>query len=110
MRSAEGQAILPVAVKNGPFWEPTGAEPLANPRKWATLGVTLSQSDVSELGGTVTRFEEYGGFQISAPPGQYAICYWQQRIGGGVSGCSDLELPREENSLHSRARRSASPF
>lgn len=88
-------AILPIAVMDGPFWELTGAEPLADPREWATLGKTLSQSDVSGLGGTVTRIEEDGDFRITAPPGEYAICYWQQRIGGGVSGCSDLELPRE---------------
>lgn len=90
-----GLAILPIAVMDGPLWELTGAEPLANPREWATLGMTLSQSDVSELGGTVTRIEEDGDFRITAPSGEYAICYWQQRIGGEASGCADLALPRE---------------
>ena len=59
------------------------------------MGATLSESDVSELGGTVTPVEEDGDFRITAPPGKYAVCYWADGIGGGVAGCSDLELPRE---------------
>lgn len=90
-----GLAILPIAVMDGPFWELTGAEPIADPQEWAYLGATLSESDVSELGGTVTPIEKGGDFRITAPPGQYAICYWSDGIGGVVTGCSDLELPRE---------------
>jgi hypothetical protein len=90
-----GLAILPIAVMDRPFWELTGAEPIADPQEWVSVGGTLSESDVSELGGTVTPIEEDGDFRITAQPGEYAICYWLQRIGGGVSGCSELELPRE---------------
>lgn len=43
----------------------------------------------------MTPIEEDGDFRITAPPGEYAICYWPQRNGGGVSGCADLELPSE---------------
>lgn len=90
-----GLAILPIAVMDGPFWELTGEEPVADPQEWAFVGGTLSESDVSELGGTVAPIEEDGDFRITAPPGEYAVCYWMQRVGGGVSGCSDFELPRE---------------
>jgi hypothetical protein len=90
-----GLAILPIAVMDGPFWELIGLEPITDPRQWSFLGATLSESDVSELGGTVTHIEEDGDFRITDPPGEYAICYWPQGIGGGVGGCSDLELPRE---------------
>jgi len=90
-----GLTILPIAVMEGPFWELTGAEPLADPQEWAYLVVTLSESDVSELGGTVTPIEEDGDFRITAQPGEYAVCYWLDDIGGRVTGCSGLELPRE---------------
>lgn len=93
--SGGGLAILPIAVMNGPFWELTGAEPLADPQAWAGLIVSLSESDVAELGGTVALIDEDGDFRITAPLGEYAICYWSQRIGNRISGCSDLELPHE---------------
>ena len=80
---------------DGPFWELTGAEPLADPQEWAGLVVQLSEPDVSELGGAVTPIEGDGDFRITAQPGEYAVCYWSQRIGGAVWGCADLELPRE---------------
>jgi hypothetical protein len=90
-----GLAILPIAVMDGPFWELTGAEPIADAQEWVSVVGTLSESDVSELRGTVAPIEEDGEFRITAQPGEYAICYWLQRIGGGVSGCAELELPRE---------------
>lgn len=97
-----GLAIFPIAVMDGPFWELTGAEPIADPQQWAFLGATLSASDVSELGGTVTSIDEDGDFRITSPPGEYAICYWPDGIGGEVWGCSDLELPREGELAASR--------
>jgi hypothetical protein len=90
-----GLAILPIAIMDELFWELTGEEPVADPQEWVSVVGTLSESDVSELGGTVAPIEEDGDFRITAPPGEYAICYWMQRIGGRVSGCADLELPRE---------------
>lgn len=90
-----GLAVLPIAVMDGPFWELTGAEPLAEPPAWADLIVPLSESDVAELGGTVTLIEENGDFRITAQPGEYAICYWAQRIGSRTWGCAGLELPPE---------------
>lgn len=48
--SGGGLAILPIAVMDGPFWELTGTEPLADPQEWSFMGATLSESDVSELG------------------------------------------------------------
>lgn len=88
-----GLAILPIEVMEGPFWEVTGAQPIADPQEWNYLGGRLSESDVSQLGGMVTPIEEDGDFRITAPPGEYAVCYWLQRIGGEISGCSRLELP-----------------
>jgi len=57
---------------DGPFWELTGAEPVADPHAWAGLVVPLSEADVSELGGTVTSIDENGDFRITARPGKYA--------------------------------------
>jgi hypothetical protein len=90
-----GLAVLPIIVMDGLFWELTGAEPLADPPAGAGLIVPLSESDVSELGGMVTPIADDGEFRITAQPGEYAICYWSVKSGGRVSGCSDLELPRE---------------
>lgn len=90
-----GLAVLPIAVMDGPFWELTGTEPIAEPSPWAYSVATLSESDVSELGGTVSAIEEDGDFRITAPPGEYVVCYWMHRVGGGLDGCSELELPRE---------------
>lgn len=90
-----GLAVLPIEVMDGSFWELTGEEPISDSQQWVSVVGTLSESDVSEVGGTVSPIEEDGDFRITAPPGEYAVCYWMQRIGGGVSGCSELELPRE---------------
>jgi len=57
---------------------------------------TVRQNSLGEMFvGAVAAIEEDGHFRITAAPGEYAVCYWLQRIGGGVSGCADLELPRE---------------
>ncbi|HYI32693.1 MAG TPA: hypothetical protein VEX88_04440 [Glaciibacter sp.] len=93
--SGGGLAILPIAVMDGPFWELTGVEPLADPQEWAELVVPLSKSDVSELGGTVTPIDEDGDFRVTVQPGEYAVCYWPGEIGRRVNGCADLEVPRE---------------
>jgi len=89
-----GLAIVPIAVMDRAFWELTGSEPIDDPQEWDVLGVTLTEADVSELFGTITPIEDDGDFRIIAEPGEYAICYWPQRIGGGVWGCSELEIPR----------------
>lgn len=86
-------AILPVDVMEGPFWALTGAEPTDDPEEWRYLVGALSESDVFELGGTVASIEEDGDFRVTAPPGEYAVCYWLPRSRDRVSGCSHLELP-----------------
>ncbi|MBM7829729.1 hypothetical protein JOE59_000434 [Agromyces cerinus] len=90
-----GLAVLPIEVMDGPFWEVTGEEPITDPDQWGNVATKLSEADVSQLGGTTSLIEEDGDFRIIASPGEYVVCYWRGTVGGRVSGCSHLELPRE---------------
>lgn len=90
-----GLAVLPVDVMDGPFWEATGEMPITNPDEWVNVVAKLSEADVAELGGTTSVIEEDGDFRITARPGEYVVCYWLGHVGVRVTGCADLELPRE---------------
>lgn len=80
---------------DGPFWDLTGEERVADPQGWAYLAPQLSEAHVSQLGGKVAPIDGDGDFRLRVPPGQYAVCYWPRGIGGRVTGCDAVELPTE---------------
>ena len=88
-------AVIPIAAMDGPFWDLTGEAPVGNPLAWSHLTPQLSQAQVTRLGGTVASIDGDGDFRIHAQPGEYAVCYWRNGSGGGVAGCSAVELPAE---------------
>ena len=90
-----GLAVIPIAAMDGAFWRLTGEERVADPRGWAHLATQLSVEQVSELDGTVSPTDGGGDFRLSAPAGEYAVCYWPHDIGGRVTGCEAIDLPAE---------------
>jgi len=68
---------------------------VGNASRPLSVPATLSEADVGELGGTTSVIEEDGDFRITASPGEYVVCYWPASVGGRVTGCTHLELPRE---------------
>lgn len=90
-----GLAVVPIAAMDGPFWDLVDEEPVANPLAWSHLTPQLSQAQVTRLGGTVASIDGNGDFRLHEPPGEYAVCYWRNGIGGRVAGCSAVELPTE---------------
>ena len=90
-----GLAFLPVAAMAGAFWEAAGEEPLEDPESWSHLAARLDEAAVSELGGDVVPIDGEGGFRVTAPPAEYAVCYCAGDIGGRITGCDTLELPPE---------------
>lgn len=90
-----GLAVIPIAAMDDRFWELTGEERVADPQGWAYLSPQLSEAHVSQLDGKVAHIDGDGDFRMSAPPGEYAVCYWPHGIEGRVTGCDVLELPTE---------------
>ena len=90
-----GLAVIPIAAMEGPFWDLVGEEPVANPLAWSHLTPKLGQVQVAELGGKATAIDGDGDFRLHVRPGDYAVCYWRNGIGGRVAGCSAVELPAE---------------
>ena len=90
-----GLAVIPIAVMDGPFWDLTAEEPVANPLAWSHLTPQLSQAQVTQLGGKVASIDGDGDFRLHVRPGEYAVCYWRDGIGGRIAGCSAVELPTE---------------
>ncbi len=90
-----GLAVIPIEKMHGAFWELTGAEQVVDPRGWAVIVAVLSQDDVSVLGGEAVPIDSEGEFRVTAPAGEYAICYWPGAIGGRVTGCDALDLPAQ---------------
>lgn len=86
-------AIVPIAAMDGPFWDLTGGDPVANPLAWSHLTAQLSQTQVTRLGGTVARIDRDGDFRVKAPPGEYAVCYSPTPGGSRIWGCSAVKLP-----------------
>lgn len=69
-------AVIPIVAMDGPFWDLTGEDPVANPLAWSHLTAQLSQAQVARLGGELATIEEDGDFRVTATPGEYAVCYW----------------------------------
>jgi len=94
-----GLAVIPIAAMDGPFWELTGAERVADPQAWVNLAPQLSEAQVVQMGGTVAPIEDDGDFRLIVPPGEHLVCYWSGDmpgdIGGTVWGCAAVELPTE---------------
>ena len=90
-----GLAVIPIAAMDGPFWDLTGEELVADPQGWAYLAPQLSEVNVSQLGGKVVPIDGEGNFGLSVPPREYAVCYWPGDIGGRLTGCDAVELPTE---------------
>jgi len=90
-----GLAVIPIAAMDRPFWDLTAEEPVANPLAWSHLTPQLSQAQVTQLGGTVASIDGDGDFRLHVRPGEHAVCYWRNGIGGRVAGCSAVELPAE---------------
>lgn len=90
-----GLAVVPVAAMDGPFWDRTDQEQVADPRGWAHLVVSLSEAHVDQLDGTVVAIDDEGDFRVEVPPGAYAVCYWPSEIGGRVTGCDAVDLSAE---------------
>ena len=90
-----GLAVIPIVAMDGPFWDLTGEDPVADPRAWSYLAPQLSEAQVIQLGGTVASIDGDGDFRVKAPPGEYAVCYWPSGPGGRIWGCSAVELPTE---------------
>jgi hypothetical protein len=88
-------AMVPIAAMDGPFWDLTGEDPVANPLAWSDLTAQLSQAQVTRLGGKVATIDGDGDFRVKAPPGEYAVCYWPSPAGSRIWGCSAVELPTE---------------
>jgi hypothetical protein len=88
-------AIVPIEAMDGPFWDATGEDPVANPRAWSHLTLQLNQAQVTRLGGKVATIDGDGDFRVKAPPGEYAVCYWPSPAGSRIWGCSLVELPTE---------------
>lgn len=90
-----GLAVIPVAAMDGPFWQLTGEEQVADPREWSYLTPQLSEEQVTELGGAVALIDGTGAFRVIVPAGEYAVCYWPGDVGGRVTGCDAIDLPAE---------------
>jgi hypothetical protein len=90
-----GLAIVPLAAMDGPFWDLTGEEPVANPLAWSQLAPQLGQAQVTQLGGRVASIHADGDFRVKVPPGEYAACYWPRGTGGRSGGAplSGRRLP-----------------
>lgn len=87
--------MIPMAAMDGPFWELTDEDRVADPRAWSYLTPQLSRSRVIQLGGTVASIDGDGDFRLHVRPGEYAVCYWPHGAGGRTTGCSAVELPSE---------------
>lgn len=90
-----GLAVIPIAAMDGPFWDLTDQERVADPRGWAHLALLLSEAHVSRLDGTVVPIDDEGDFRVEVPAGKYAVCYWSDEIGGRVTGCAAVDLSAE---------------
>ena len=90
-----GLAMIPIAAMDGPFWELTGEERVADPLAWSHLTPHLSRAQVIQLGGTVASIDGDGDFRLHLRPGEYAVCYWSHGTGGRTTGCSAAVLPTE---------------
>lgn len=88
-------AVIPIAAMDGPFWDLTGEDPLANPLAWSHLAAQLSQAQVARLGGEGATIEDDGDFRVKAPSGEYAVCYWPSPAASQIWACSAVELPTE---------------
>ncbi|WP_159081398.1 hypothetical protein [Nocardioides sediminis] len=88
-------AIVPIAAMDGPFWELTGEDRVADPLAWSHLSAQLSEAQVTQLGGKVATIDGDGDFRVKEPPGEYAVCYWPSAVGSRIWGCSAVELPTE---------------
>lgn len=86
---------MPIAAMDGPFWDVTGLEPIANPQAWSHLTSALNQAQVDQLGGMVAPIDSDDDFRLHVGPGEYAVCYWRVGAGGRITGCSVIELPPE---------------
>lgn len=87
-----GLAVIPIAAMDGPFWELTDQERIADPQGWAHLVLFLSEAHVSQLDGKVIPIDDKGDFRVELPPGEHAVCYWSSEIGGRVTGCDAVDL------------------
>lgn len=90
-----GLAVVPIEAMDGPFWDLTGAERVADPQGWSYLATQLTEAQVAELGGEAASVDDDGDFRLTVPPGEYAVCYWPGRLGGRVTGCDAVDLPTE---------------
>jgi hypothetical protein len=90
-----GLAVIPIAAMDGPFWELTGKEQVADPLAWSHLTPNLSRAQVIQLGGTVASIDADGDFRLHLRPGEHAVCYWPHGTGGRTTGCAAAELPAE---------------
>jgi hypothetical protein len=97
-----GLAVIPIAAMDGPFWDLTEQERVADPRGWAHLVLSLSVAHVSRLDGTALPIDDDGDFRVEVPPGEYAVCYWSSEIGGRVTGCDAVGLSAEGELAASR--------
>jgi hypothetical protein len=90
-----GLAAIPIAAMDGPFWELTGEDPVADPLAWSYLTPQLDRAQVARLGGEVASIDGDGDFRLHVRPGEYAVCYWHNGTEGRITGCSAVELPAE---------------
>jgi len=88
-------AVIPIVAMDGPFWDLTGEDPVANPLAWSHLTAQLSQAQVARLGGELATIEDDGDFRVTATPGEYAVCYRHSPAASRIWGCSAVELPTE---------------